>query len=32
MLEEGFEFDRKLIHEKYGRIVEEAEQRLKKKE
>jgi hypothetical protein len=25
MLEEGFEFDRKLIHEKYRDIVENAE-------
>jgi hemerythrin-like domain-containing protein len=28
MLEEGFEFDRKLIHEKYKKTVEEAEKRL----
>jgi hemerythrin-like domain-containing protein len=28
MLEEGFEFDRKLIHEKYRKTVEEAEKHL----
>ena len=28
LLKEGYEFDRKLIHEKYGKIVEEAEKQL----